>query len=76
MEEDTLLQVHLILKELQVTQQVILDKITDLKEDAKETKVRLDSVETTLQYATGFAVPVIAFIAFMAEWAKNKLLGA
>jgi hypothetical protein len=76
MNEDTLLQIHLTLKELQLTQQQILEKVNDVKTDHKELVERVTGLETKVNYAAGFVIPVIAFVSILIEWARVKVLGA
>lgn len=75
MNEDTLLEIKLALQGLQITQQQILEKVNDIKSDHKELAERVDEMDRKIQYAVGFAVPVIAFVAFMSEWVKAKFMG-
>lgn len=72
-EQQTLLEIHLALKEVQVTQKVILERLSDDKEYRKDIDERLAKMETNWTYLLGAAAPLGIGFYVLVDWLKTKL---
>lgn len=72
-QEQALLEIHLALKEVQVTQKIILDRLSEDKEYRKDIDDRLTKMETNWTYLLGSAAPMAVIFYFVVDWVKSKL---
>lgn len=68
-----LLQIHLALQELQITQKQILARLDEDKESHADIDRRLSSMETNWTYLLGAAAPLGIVFYFVLDWLKTKL---
>lgn len=68
-----LLDIHLALKELQIVQKQILEKLDDNRTEYKDVDERLTKMETNWTYLLGSSVPVGIVFYFVIDWIKTKL---
>lgn len=68
-----LLQIHLALQELQLTQKQILAILDESKQTDKEIEDRLTKMETNWTYLLGAAAPLGIAFYFALDWLKSKL---
>lgn len=71
--EASLLNIHLAIKEIQVVQKQILDKIDEDKVYKKEVDDRLTKMENQWTYLLGAAAPLGVGFYFILDWVKFKL---
>ena len=72
-QEQALLEIHLALKEVQVTQKIILERLSEDKEYRKDIDDRLTKMETNWTYLLGSSAPLIVIFYFVIDWVKAKL---
>ncbi len=68
-----LLEIHLALKELQVVQKQILEKLDDSRKDNKDIDERLSKMETNWTILLGAAAPLSVAMYFAIDWIKYKM---
>lgn len=68
-----LLDIHLALKELQIVQKQILEKLDDNRTEYKDIDERLTKMEINWTYMLGASAPVGIAFYFVIDWIKTKL---
>ena len=68
-----LLDIHLALKELQIVQKQILEKLDDNRNEYKDIDERLTKMETNWTYLLGVSAPVAIAFFFIIDWIKTKM---
>ena len=68
-----LLDIHLALKELQLVQKQILEKLDDNRTEYKDIDERITKMETNWTYLLGAFAPVGIAFYFVIDWIKTKL---
>ena len=72
-QDSPLLDIHLALKELQITQKTILEKVLEIKVDHKELTDRVDTIDSNMTLIKGFFIPVTFAFYFAVDWIKSKM---